>query len=59
MNKQEIQEGLKALINDISKYTWDANEEEVRSWLLAATMRIWAGNKLCAADYINVLPVFH
>lgn len=58
MNKQEIQEGLKALINDISKYTWDANEEEIRSWLLAATMRIWAGNKLCAADYINVLPVF-
>lgn len=58
MKKQEIIETLNRLINDISKYTWDSCEEEIRSWLMAATMRIWAGNKLCASEYINVLPVF-
>jgi len=32
--------------------------DELSRWLMSAALRIWSGNKLCAEDYIQVLPVF-
>ena len=58
MKKQEVIIALDGLIEEIESYINQENETEIRSWLLAATMRIWAGNKLCAEDYIKVLPAF-
>ena len=58
MKKQEITEALNSLIGDITRYTGKNYDREIRSWLMAATLRIWAGNKLCARDYADLLPVF-
>ena len=58
MKKQEVIEALNGLLEDIMLITEDNCDEEVRSWLMAATLRIWAGNKLFAEDYIEILSVF-
>lgn len=58
MKKQEIIEALNRLLEDIARITKDNCEDEVRSWLMAATLRIWAGNKLFAEDYMEILTVF-
>lgn len=58
VNNQEIIEALNGLVDDFSKYTEKRYDDEIRSWLMAATLRIWAGNKLCAEEYVRVLPVF-
>lgn len=33
----------------------DVSEADVKTWLTAATMRVWAGNKLCSEDYSDIL----
>ena len=58
MKKQEVSAALDGLIEEIESYTDETYEEELRVWLMAAILRIWAGNKLCAEDYLEVLPIF-
>lgn len=58
MKKQEVIEALNGLLDDIALITEDRCDDEIRSWLMAATLRIWAGNKLFAEDYVDILSVF-
>ena len=58
MKNQEVIEALNGLLGDIAIHTKERYDDEIRSWLMAAALRIWAGNKLLAEDYIRVLPVF-
>lgn len=58
MKIQEIKEALNGLIDDIAKLTEKRCDDEIRSWLMAAVLRIWAGNKLFSDDYVEVLSLF-
>lgn len=58
MEKQEVKEALQGLLDDIAQLTEENHDGEIRSWLMASTLRIWAGNKLCAQEYVGILPVF-
>lgn len=58
MKNQEVKEALSGLLKEIAQYDDKYCEDEIRSWLLAATLRIWAGNRLVSEDYVKVLPVF-
>lgn len=58
MEKQEVIESLNYLLKDIALNIEDNCDDEVRSWLMAATLWIWAGNKLFAEDYVEILSVF-
>ena len=58
MKAQKIAIALNDLLDDIAGITTERYDEEIRSWLMAATLRIWAGNRLFAEEYIGVLPVF-
>ncbi len=56
MKAQEIKNLLDELTDKISKY--DTDTDEAKSWLMAATLYIWAGNKLCTGEYIELIPIF-
>ena len=58
MKKQEIIDAINALLEDIALITEERCDDEIRSWLMAAMPRIWAGNKLFAEDYVEILSVF-
>ena len=58
MKIQEVKEALNGLLSDIAQYDDKYCEDEIRAWLMAAALRIWAGNRLFSEDYIKVLPVF-
>lgn len=58
MKIQEVKEALSGLLSDIAQFDDKYCEDEIRAWLMAAALRIWAGNKLFSEDYIKVLPVF-
>lgn len=58
MKIQEVKEALSSLLGDIAHCDGEYCEEEARSWLMAATLRIWAGNRLFSEDYVKLLPVF-
>lgn len=58
MKKQEVKEALQGILEDIAKTTEEYSEDEVCSWLMAASLRIWAGNRLFSEDYAEVLPAF-
>lgn len=57
MNKVKL--ALNDLLSEIHRYLSSDQDAEIKNWLMAATLRIWAGNKLCAEEYTKVLPVFH
>ncbi len=58
MHSKDVKEALKSLLNDVAQYVKERHDEEVCSWLMAATFRIWSANKLFSEDYLAVLPVF-
>lgn len=58
MKKQEVQEALRGLLDDITRITEECHGDEIRTWLMAATLRIWAANRLFSEDYIGILRVF-
>lgn len=58
MKIQEVKETLIGLLGDIAQFDDKYCEDEIRAWLMAATLRIWAGNRLFSEDYVKVLPVF-
>lgn len=58
MKIQEIKEALSALLSEIAHCDDKYCEDEIRTWLMAAALRIWAGNRLFSEDYVKVLPVF-
>lgn len=53
---QEIENLLDALTDKISCY--DTNTDEAKNWFMAAVLYIWASNKMCAAEYIELIPIF-
>lgn len=58
MKIQEVKEALGSLLGDIAHCDAECCEDEARSWLMAAALRIWAGNRLFSEDYVRLLPVF-
>lgn len=58
MQIQELKQSYNVLLNDINQYIGDSHVDEIKTWLMSATFRIWAGNKLCSEDYVSALAVF-
>lgn len=58
MEQKEIQEVLDELLRDITGFAGGVWDNEVKRWLMAAVLRIWAGNRLAAEGYADVLGVF-
>ena len=59
MKMQEIKAALSGLLREIAQYDSHDRADEVRLWLMAATLRIWAANKLFSEDYVKALPAFN
>lgn len=58
MDTRKFSQALGDLIEIISKCTDKRYDDEIRTWIMSATLRIWAGNKLCAEEYAEALTVF-
>lgn len=58
MQMQELKQTYNALLNDINQYIGESHVDEIKTWLMSATFKIWAGNKLCSEDYVGALSVF-
>lgn len=58
-DEREVKEALKGLLADIAHSAPKCSEADVRAWLMAAVLRIWAGNSLFSEDYAKVLPVLN
>ena len=59
MNTDKIRHALDDLLSEIHRYIGSDQDTDIKNWLMAATLQIWAGNKLCTEEYVTVLPVFH
>lgn len=59
MDKQEIITGYKALADDIASITKERFDDEIRIWLTAASLRIWAQNKLYSENYTEILSALN
>lgn len=59
MKNKTIRQTRKELLEDIESKIGHGQTELIQDWLMAATLRIWAGNKLCAEEYVKILPVFY
>ena len=59
MQIQELKQSYSSLLNDINQYIGENHVDEIKSWLMSATFRIWAGNKLCSEDYVSALSAFN
>ncbi len=59
MKYEKVKKTLDGLLSDLKAHLSEAQESEIKNWLMAATIRIWAGNKLCAEEYVQVIPVFY
>lgn len=57
MNLKEITDTLANLLDKFDNGS-EFNRENIQKWLLAATLQIWAGNKLCSETYTQVIPLF-
>lgn len=58
MKKQEITNTLNQLLEEISKYTEVCRDDEICTWLMAASLQIWGSNKRFSDDYVGILPIF-
>ena len=58
MQIQELKQSYSTLVNDINQYIGESHVVEIKTWLMSATFKIWAGNKLCSEDYVGALSVF-
>jgi len=58
MQIQELKQSYSSLLNDINQYIGESHIDEIKTWLMSATFKIWAGNKLCSEDYMSALSVF-
>ena len=59
MKTETIRQTLNDILKDIESKIGHGQAELIKDWLVAATLRIWAGNKLCAEEYVKVLPAFY
>ena len=59
MNIDKIRQALNDLLLELHRYIDSDRDTDIKNWLMAAILRIWAGNKLCAEEYTKVLPIFH
>ena len=58
MQIQELKQSYSTLVNDINQYIGESHVVEIKTWLMSATFKIWAGNKLCSEDYVGALSMF-
>ena len=58
MDYNEYTKALKSLTENISEYIGESCEDELKRWLMAATLRIWSANKLYAGEYSELIKVF-
>lgn len=58
MKKQRLSAELEKLLKSISTQETVSSDTEIKTWLMAATLQIWAGNKALSQDYIDALPAF-
>lgn len=58
MKIQEVNEALGELLKELARCDENFCEEEARLWLMAATLKVWAGNRLFSEEYAKLLPVF-
>lgn len=59
VERKKVEEALEIIIKDIAKLTDKRYDDEIKYWLVAATLRIWAGNELCAEEYIKAVAAFN
>lgn len=57
MRIQEIKNALIDLIREINLHHENSTDEAM-DWFLASTIYVWAGNKLCAEEYVEFVPIF-
>ena len=57
MQTQELKQIYSTLVNDINQYIGDSHINEIKSWLMSAAFKIWAGNRFYSEDYTNALTV--
>ena len=58
MNYKEIRDALKKLQDDISQYAETEVDNNIKTWLMAASVYVWSKNKLFAKEYAEILPIF-
>lgn len=58
MRIDELKLILTDLLNDIAVYIEKRSDDEICSWLMAATLRIWSANKLFSENYLPALSIF-
>lgn len=59
MDRTELKQELSDILESVRMRLNREAEDEVRSWLMAATLKIWSGNGLCAEEYAPALTVFY
>ena len=57
MDFDKIRQSLDELLANIHSRIESDQTDEIKNWMLAASFWIWGGNKLCAEEYVKVLPV--
>ncbi len=55
MKREDVAKALDELLVEITDITKESNDEEIRVWLMASTLRIWSGNKMFSEEYIGAL----
>ena len=58
MQIQELKQSYSSLLNNINQYIGESHIDEIKTWLMSATFKIWAGNKLCSEYYMGAHSVF-
>ncbi len=58
MKNWDVTQAINRIIETVSRHVEDECDDEVRAWLLAATLRIWSGNRFLDNEYVRVIPVF-
>lgn len=58
MEIKELKNNLSSLLSEIKNCDEKYCENEICSWLMAAAIKIWAGNKLFSDDYVKILTIF-
>ena len=57
MENQELTLMLNTLIEDVARITEADFDDEIRTWLMGAALRIWDGNRFYADAYAKALPL--
>lgn len=58
MEQKELQKALDELLRNITGFAGGVWDNEVKNWLMAAVLRVWAGNRFAAEAYPDALGIF-